>query len=352
MKNLAAVVLISFLPGWCLAQGDPTVLKPQKAEPAAPRHQSVRPAPDDPGHFVARTKHLLELVRKYPASKEDPWFKVNGVQFWPASPISREALKMLEDERGAFSPLERDQAVRCGVPPDMPPDTQVVLLEAPGSRLAMPVFLSPDGKELHYLELSLDQPGAPVLLVITGYDGLAVRITTSSATRLTAVHLHTYYPNVVLGVDPKKVTQQYYGRGPNNNCQYGFSDGVQGLAVIQRLRHDPSKAIRYKTDGQDRIAIGAPQPVKRAPPMLGTFLDLEMPIPNNYGIVVLADLGYIRPVRLKTEGGRGSDAFEVLKPFRIPSGLAGSHSVTFFLTRESPVPSGELAHSSMVRQVQ
>src|SRR5882672_2853568 len=118
----------------CVAQADePAVLKPIKAESAGPRYSSVAPAPDGEGHFIARTRHLLDLVRKNPTPDDDPWFRINGVQFWPASPISRGGLKLLDEEGGMFDPDQRDRVLKCGVPKDLPPDTQVVLLEAQGS---------------------------------------------------------------------------------------------------------------------------------------------------------------------------------------------------------------------------
>jgi hypothetical protein len=305
-------------------------------------------------HFVARTRHLLDLVARYPAPSNDPWFKVNGVQFWPATPISTDAIALMETERAPFDRGQRDNALKCGYPATLPENTQVVLLEARGGRLAVPVFLQPDGGELHYLELSLDAPGAPVLLVITGYDGLAVRITKSAATRIAAVHLNTYYPNAVLGIEPALVTQQYLGRERASSCKYGFSDAVQGPAVIRQLGFDPAKAVRYRAGDGSLVAIGTPQSVQRQSPKLGAFLDPMMPLPHNYGVVVLASLGYIRPVAVKpaeSERLLSGNAFEVLKPFRIPEGLAGSHSVTFVLTNDSPVPAGNLGHSSLLRRI-
>jgi hypothetical protein len=321
----------------------PAVLQPLQPPAPQPRQERLLPAAADDSHFVVRTRHLLDLARRHPAPPRDPWFKVNGVPFWPASPIARPALKLLADEGGAFDPAARDAALQCRVPQDLPDDTRLLLLDARShGDLALPVFLSEEnGQELHYLELSLDQPGAPVLLWITGYDGLAVRITTSPATRLAAVHLQTYYPSVVLGVDPARVSRQYYRVSSGSDCGTSSTH-----AAPPRLQGEP---LRYQLQGQDSVAIGAPQPVRREPPLLGAFLDPEMPVPGNYGIVVLADQGYLR---LVPDGKHGPDSsFEVQKPFRIPAGLAGAHSVRFLVPPGVAVPSGPLAHSSMVRLV-
>lgn len=80
MKALAALALVGFLPGWCPAQEAPAILVPRKVQAPVPaRYVSVAPAPDNERHFVARTRHLLELVRKHPAPDGDLEFRINGL---------------------------------------------------------------------------------------------------------------------------------------------------------------------------------------------------------------------------------------------------------------------------------
>lgn len=338
MKSIPSIVFAVLLAGGTVEQCT--------AQPASPPlYTRANPAKDNARHFVARTGHLLKLVRKHPAPAGDPWFKIKGLQFWPATPISVDALKVMDWEGGRFDRAQRDQALRCSLPGMLPPDTEVVLLDARENRLVVPVFLRAGDQGLGYLDLSIDRPGVPVLLVITGSDGLAVRISVSPATHLAAVHLNTYYPSVVLGVEPDKVTREYYEGGPNNNNCRG-----SGTDLFKHLGYEPEKAVHYKTEGESHFAIGTAQPVNRKPPTLGAFLDRKMPAPSQYGILVLADLGYLRPSQTLSGTEMGGPVLDVLKPFRIPAGLAGSHSVTFVLQPDSVAPSGELAHSSMIRQ--
>jgi hypothetical protein len=338
MKSISSIVFAVLLAG--------CIVERCMAEPVPPPlYTRVNPTNDNPQHFVARTKDLLKLVRKHPAPAGDPWFQINGLQFWPATPISVDALRVMDWEGGKFDRAQRDQALRCGLPGTLPPDTEVVLLDAQENRLVVPVFLKPDDQGLGYLDLSIDRPGAPVLLVITGNEGgLAVRISVSPATHLAAVHLNTYYPSVVLGVEPDKVTREYYEGGPNNNCRGG------GTGLFKHLGYGPEKAVHYKTEGETHFSIGTVQPANRNPPMLGTFLDPEMPAPSRYGILALANLGYLRPSRTLTLAEMGRPVLDVLKPFRVPAGLAGAHSVTLVLRPRSPSPSGDLGHSSIIRQ--
>lgn len=334
----------------CLGQ---TLLQ-QRPDPAPlARYEDVSPSGDDPTHFVARTKHLLEMVRAIPPMEE--YKPVAGVDLVPRNIITKDALKLLIDEGGKFDRERRDTLLRCNTPVNLPENVQVIALEA-ASDFSVPVFLTPHG-ELHYLELSLDQPGPPVLLIIDGYVGLALRVNVSPSTTVAAIHLMTYDPNVVLGVEPSRVTQQYFSRSNDKKCAYSGRIGQRSDSLVKSLGLSPGEIRRYKTVSTSIVAIGSIQPNRRDRPTLGEFLDLEMPLPDQYGLIVLAHLGYVRAMPLLPQGDeahlhmRRDNALEVLKPFRIPGGLSGGHSVTLFLNAESPVPSGELGHSTLVRRV-
>ncbi len=338
MRVALGFLLVSGAP-LSYAERDAAVLEPVRPDPTIPRYRQVPPKPTNNKDFVARARHVLTLAKARPAPDGDPWFKIDGLSYWPAGPISHTTLKLLERETGAFEQSLRDRALRCAQPTNLPREVQVIILEARESDLAVPVFLSPDSDELHYIEVSLDRPGPPVLLVVQGYNGLAMRVTTSAATRLAHVHFRTYYPSVALGVDPQMVTQIYHGE--DSGCRY--DSPAKGYVL--------TGATRYRTAGQANVAIGAPQAVKRFPPTLGTFLDPEMPAPHQYGILVLANEGYVRPTALAKSAGTSYPdrvVLEVLKPFRVPEGLFGGHSVTFLLRQGSPVPSGDLAHSKLL----
>jgi hypothetical protein len=349
--RLAICFAIFFGPSLCLGQ---TLLQ-QKAEPAPlAKYEDVSPSRDNPTHFVARAKHLVDMVRATPPMEE--YKPVAGIDLLPRNIISKGALKLLADERGEFDPGRRDELLRCNIPTNLPEDVQVIALEA-ASDFSVPVFLTEHG-ELHYLELSLDQPGPPVLLIVDGYMGLALRVNASPSTKVAAIHLMTYDPNVVLGVEPRRVTQQYFSRSADAKCAYSGRIGSRADSLVKSLGLSSKEIRRYKTVKNSEAAIGSIQPNSRNRPTLGEFLDPEVPLPDQYGLVVLAHLGYVRAMPLLPQGGeahsymRRDNALEVLRPFRIPRGLSGAHSVTFFLNPTSPVPSGELGHSIIVRRVQ
>lgn len=267
-------------------------------------------------------------------------------RFWPATEVTLKSLAILDREVAPFDVALRDQALSCRPPSPVQGPVQVVELQVEGSDVTLPLFQRPEAGELHYIELSLDKPGAPVVLHVTTYNGVALRVTPSPATKIVAVHVAGYYPSVVAGIAPERVSQSYLGDVAGRQCRYG-----EGLPS-GFLPAGTEPAELYKASSRHQVAIGAAVPARREPPMLGNFLDLDLPVPHNYGIVTLVSLGYLKQVKLNGEpGGRGPvySGLQVLKPFRLPRGLYGSHSVTLLVSPDGPVPSGDLGHSEMYR---
>jgi hypothetical protein len=330
-----------------------TVLRPYVPASEGIKLKSLDAIPKNAGHFVAQTKHLLTLVKKYPAPVADPWFGINGVKFWPANPINQEGIKILDAEQAGFNASMLKAALQCGKPQASVAGNQIVLIDIKSTGVAVPIFLTPDADELGYVELSLDRPGKPVALIVRTYKGIALRVTTSPGTTLTTVHLQTYYPSVVLGVNPNIVTQQFNPGSSAENCNYRFGNESDTVPLLQYLGFDAAKAVMFKHEQPtSKIAIGSPQKTKFDLPLLGSFLDPDMPVPHNYGIAVLANLGYVRPVRIKIgEEKTPTELLEVLKPFQIPANLFGSHSVKFLLPRGTTAPSGGLSHSTLFQEV-
>lgn len=359
MGTIERMLLATFsvLLGWAQpsaalehAQDGVTILKPQSPAPSQPKYRSIAPAAENRSHFVAKTKHVLEFAARNPAPANARSAVLAGTEHYGVEAITPQVLTLLQAESAAFDSKLHTRLLQCGNPAlkDLG-EVTVVLVEAERGGMAMPVFMTPESDALRYFELSVDLPGDPVLMVITGYTGLAMRITASHRTRIAAVHLHTYYPSVVLGVDPSRVTRQYLGH--RHGCDYGFGDGVKGPAVIERLGLKDAKILRFTTQSKagHELAIGPPQATRRDPPRLGSFLDTEMPAPHSYGILALHYLGFIRPINNRPGTSAVGFAYEVLKPFRMPEGLAGGHSVRFVVSNDALAPSGDLAHSSIVQ---
>jgi hypothetical protein len=323
-----------------------TILEPEQPQPPGPVYVLVRPSADNPAHFVARARDLLPILERHPVDPRDFRPRILGVELHIYQAISAQGLRVLAEEGGKFDASLRDRMLNCPAKP-LPAQLQVLELDASLYHgLTVPVFMDVGGQELKYLQLSLDQPGLPVLLRVKSYAGIALRLTTSPRTRLAGVRLESYYPGVVLGVDPRLVSQQTQRREKPEPCA--------DEKLLAQTRPEPTlpAPVIFKLSDIFDVAIGEPQAVKRRKPTLGNFLDPDMPLPNRHGLVVLASLGYLRPIALAK--GKGPQVthlptLEILKPFRIPEGLAGGHAVAFFLPDGVEAPSGDLGHSSIVR---
>jgi hypothetical protein len=330
---------------------------PQPAEPP-PAEASAAPIATPPTRvpdYVATMGDLLELLAPADRRAAPPPPRA----FWPLPDIDPDGLRILESEKAPFDRLARDRALACRVPA-FPADVQVVHLQI-RSGTHVPVVLTPRAKGLFYRTVSLDVPGAPVALVVTGYDGIALRVQASPRTLLAGVHFHTYYPSVALGLPESKVSRQYSG-DRDLGCDYRFPDEARIEGVLAYLGLAPGSLASPGADGVHLVA-GAPPGTRVDGGRLGALFDPDMPAPSQYGLHVLQEKGYI------SRAGRSSDAvapsasdpaffairtrnepWEVKRPFRLPEGLNGAHAATFVVAEGGPVPSGDPGHSGIVRR--
>jgi hypothetical protein len=229
----------------------------------------------------------------------------------------------------------------------------VVVLDLDGADAApVPVFLSPEGNHLRYVEVALHRPGLPLVVLVHGYVGVALRVATSPNTELVAVHLQTYYPNVVLGVPASQVSQTYMPAGNRESvvttgCAYRAIN-IDDLVTSLGMRPVETEVLRIPRN-ETRL-IEAPFSITRREPLLGAFLDMDMPVPSEYGLAVLSDKQYLQPHSRNRKVKSAGQTLEVLKRFRLPGGLYGSHARTFLLPKGMPPPIGDLGHSTLIRE--
>lgn len=304
------------------------------------------PAPAEPLPFTARTRHLLPLLLANPALEKELFWRLGGIDMYPVSPITSESFRVMRKEAAAFDRKTRDGALHCSIPVGLPPDYQVLVLDLDAvETVPIPLFLAAEAMELGYVEVSLHRPGRPVMLVVTSHNARALRLAVSTDTELAGVHLLSYYPGVVLGVPPQKVTRSYFpqAKSARGNCQYLDPQSSKALQQLG-LRPAASEVIRLK--GKPPFSVGEEVAMTLESPLLGSFLDLDMPVPSQYGLAVLASRGYLR-VRAVPDSSR--EELELRRTFRMPAGLAGSHSRTFVLPQGVKGPSGDLGHSTLKR---
>jgi hypothetical protein len=321
------------------------------AQPTGPDVRSVGQPTAEP-YFVARTRDLLELLYQHPAKNRELSWYVKGINMYPQSPISARGLQVLRNEASAFDRTTRDRALRCGTPTNLPEQYQVLVLDLIGAgagSIPVPVFLGPDVDELNYIEVALHRPGVPLVVLVRGYNGMALRLETSLETDLAAVHLQTYYPSLVLGVPASKVSQTYFPGSDRKSattarCEYRE---IKAEDIVARLGLQPVETELLRAQNNEYRLIDARVAITRREPRLGTFLDLAMPVPRQYGVAVLADKGYLRPTLATRKKASGTQVLEVLKPFRLPAGVSGS---TFVVPRGGAVPLGDFRSATLIQE--
>jgi hypothetical protein len=301
--------------------------------------RQIGPAVSTSSDFSPTTRDVIDFMRNgRPAPEFAHSERPVGIFFrWPVNEIPKEALSILDRERGRFDRSELLSAI-CRNGFVVQSKVQIVRLSV-GQGTPLPVFLAPDASALNYYEVSLDVGTYPVLLQVSSYEGTALRVTTSPQTRLVGVQLTSYYPSVVLGVDPKIVSTRYQAGVGLPTCQSGgiFSKDVAGV-------------VPHRVESPSRAAVGETQLPSSLPPTIGQYLDYDAPAASSYGMAVLEHLGYVRAVQF--QGLPNHRRMEVQKRFRMPEGLNGAHAVSFVVTEGGPVPSGNPAHATIWQRAQ
>lgn len=245
-----------------------------------------------------------------------------------------------------------------------------------GRRLGMQIDQS--GNEAGRIDVGVNQPGEHVALMLGSYDPTVWHVGWSRDTRIVAVLVSGYHRQVVTGLpkDVPVIVSTYDNKGPcghfyvtaekaptlnpiarrvfgrgidmlypatQGSVLVGASASATGAMVTDALAQDDAAfrvaddmaageaGLAYavsrgwlreatQADANAWLAARAARPQADTPPIAGGALPGRMTLHN----------GYV-----------------VLKPFRLPAGLYGAHSATFFVPKGVPRPTGELGHSAL-----
>ena len=235
------------------------------------------------------------------------------------------------------------------------------------------------GHQATTIQVAVNQRDAPVVLLLGAYEPTVWSVGWTEGTRIAAVLLTGYHRQRVTGLPagvPTLVSTQD-NRGP---CGYAYvgSDGMAKLNPMARLVFGRAVDVAYPArdgrvvvggalSGASLITDASAVPVeefrlKGVPPAGQAGLDAAL----REGILrraTVADLVAWQAVDQKQGAPRdvppiagGSPArpptvphrgYTVLKAFRIPAGLYGAHSATFYVAPGVPLPTGNPGHSAI-----
>ncbi|QWP74856.1 hypothetical protein J5226_14420 [Lysobacter sp. K5869] len=228
------------------------------------------------------------------------------------------------------------------------------------------------GHEATQIDVAVDDD-APVALLLGAYEPTVWNIGWSKRTRIVAVRVGGYHRQAVTGLPagvPLRVSS-YDNRGA---CGYFYVDAT-GAAKLSALAQStfalPLTSIHIAQQGRAQIGPGNGVWITdSAAPAPQIFRIADSQLAGPAGLQHAVDAGLLRPAT-RADGDKwlaaqaasapalppviGApprrmdlyNAFVVLKPMRLPAGLYGAHSATFFVPKGVSRPSGELGHSTL-----
>lgn len=236
------------------------------------------------------------------------------------------------------------------------------------------------GHEGTQIDVAVNSPGKPVVLMLGAYEPTIWNISWSPQTRIAAVLVGGYHRQAVAGLAPGTplLNSSYDNKGP---CGYFYvtADNLAPLNPLSKRVFGRAVDMVYPAT-KGKVVVGEPLATGVA---LATsdamtpesFHDKAAPIAGPAGLEDAARKGLLRkataadaeawsqavlqntPQRdLPPVAGQGVprpprpglfNAYVVQKPFTYPSGLYGGNSATFLIPKGVPKPEGNAGHSSV-----
>jgi hypothetical protein len=208
------------------------------------------------------------------------------------------------------------------------------------------------GHEATQFDIAVNSPLQPVALLLGAYEPTVWNIGWSKGTRIVAVIVSGYHHQAVTGLEESVpvLNSSYDNHGP---CGYFYVSNAQSASVspiARKLFQQPVDLI-FPGDSAGKILVGDSLSA-------GSEL-LTAPWSGQTGIDSAVAKGLLRPATpadadawvevatASTPRPGLQRAYVVLAPFTYPSGLFGANSVTFFILRGVPRPSGNPGDSAV-----
>ena len=219
------------------------------------------------------------------------------------------------------------------------------------------------GHQVTRFDVVVNSPERPSVLILGAYEPSIWNIGWTRGTKILAVLASGYHRQSVAGL-PKEtpiLISTYDNKGP---CGYTDIKDNSPAAVSQlsmRVFDRPVDMVHVAANG--KVVVGVPlrsgDPIwtsRDVPPE--SIVDNNKPLAGPAGLNDAVAKGVLRPVKQEDvdawerAGGRRPpmamiNAYVILKPFRLPAGLYGGNSATFYLLKGVAYPTGALGHSTL-----
>ncbi len=274
----------------------------------------------------------------------------------------------------------REAAAACELPDlQLPADTLVYAAGAYSGR-ELDVQIDQSGHQATQFDVLVNSPERPVALLLGAYEPSIWNIGWTEGTRILAVLATGYHRQAVAGLPaetPLRISS-YDNKGP---CGYLYIDEKNR----GKLNPMAQRVFKRNVDLVYRIVNGAivlGEPLQAGAVQLTSpdspphsFVDPDLPKAGPAGLADAVAKGLMRPAdetdfaawqavleRKASQANqdlpplanpptrssfRPHNAYVLLKAQRLPAGLYGAHSASFFLPLGVPYPEGELGHSAL-----
>lgn len=297
----------------------------------------------------------------------------------PTEPAAAENLRPFDFPTGGDSGTANPSV--CGFPGLVLPAKTKSFAAGSYSGRKLDFQIDDSGHQATQIDVAVNHRAEPVVLVLGAYEPTIWNIGWSSDSRIVAVLVSGYHRQVVAGL-PKSVptlVSTYDNKGACGSF-YVSADTIAAVNPIsQRVYERPVERVYLARDG--RVVIGDTLPAGVAlvtgnGPTPDSFRNKDAPLAGPAGIEDAVRKGLLReasdadarawaqaqaalPANRDLPPVQGMDtpavktvrlhnAYVVLKPMRMPAGLYGAHSVTLFVPKGIPRPTGPLGHSRIL----
>lgn len=232
------------------------------------------------------------------------------------------------------------------------------------------------GHQATRIDVAVNQAKTPVVLMLGAYEPTVWNIGWTQGTRIAAVLVSGYHRQAVAGLpaDVPMLISSHDNKGP---CAYFYvaQQQLPRLNPIAKQVFGRAVDMVYPaTDG--KVLTGNPpvgELITSARVGPDSFADPQAPLAGAAGLQAAVSEGRLREARsedmqawvaaraaiepalppvagqLAPNRSQGTvhNGYVVLKPMRIPAGLYGAHSATFFVPKGVPRPTGNPGHSAI-----
>ncbi|MGN6237267.1 hypothetical protein [Dyella sp.] len=260
----------------------------------------------------------------------------------------------------------------------LPPGTKVYAAGGYGGA-AQSFQIDQSGHQATRMDVAVNQPSAPVVLMLGSYEPTVWNVGWSPGTRILAVLVSGYHRQVINGLPsgvPRIVsTHDNHGACPSFSLSGDRFDSLNSAARLVFGRNvDMVFAARSgKVLVSESGAEAGRLVTDRAAQAAESFRLADAPLAGEAGLEEAVRKGYLREAtpadardwQMAAAAARGPGdvppvyggtkprpiamyhAYVVQKPFTLPAGLYGAHSATFFVPKGLPRPKGTLGHSTL-----